>query len=184
MGVDVEDADEAELLFDSVLDDAAVSSEVALSVAGLKYERGFHRPDVNAAKEFAAVMCKRSREMSYDVLKHLLQPGVKSADVIAALENLGGKLYAGIDTEKLEMAHLKRILPMLDVRVTNIAPASCQDRHRVVSVDVNDAIIRLLQAAHYHRPQLHPRYPHSCYHPHHHCPHLHPRYLPPLPLPP
>ena len=142
LDVDAEDADEAESLF---VDDVAVSSEVALSVAGLKYERGFHRPDVNAAKEFAAVICKRSRELAYDALRHILQPSATPVDVVAALETLGGKLYAGIETEKQEVAHLKRILPMLDVRVTNISDGL--DRHRVVSVDVNEAIIRLLQAS-------------------------------------
>lgn len=63
--------------------------------------------------------------------------------VRAALEGAGDKAFEGIATEAQEKAYLKRNLPMLDVRMTELG-----DGHRVASVNVNDAIIRLLQENH------------------------------------
>ena len=63
--------------------DLAEAAEVAEGLASLKYERGFQRPDVDAAKAFAGVACKRTSELAYSHLQHLLRPDVNPADVAA-----------------------------------------------------------------------------------------------------
>ena len=63
--------------------DYAEAAEVADGLATLKYERGFQRPDVKAAKVFAGVACKRTSELAYSHLQHLLRPDVDPADVAA-----------------------------------------------------------------------------------------------------
>ena len=63
--------------------DRSEAAEVAEGLATLKYERGFQRPDVDAAKAFAGVACKRTSELAYSHLQHLLRPGVDPADVAA-----------------------------------------------------------------------------------------------------
>ena len=123
--------------------DDSAASEVALGLAELKYERGFQRPDVEAAKRFAGVVGKRTRGMAFDCMKGLLKDGVQPADVIAALESAGGQAFNGVETAAQENAHLKRNLPILDVRTTDLGGG-----HRVASVNVNDAIIRHLQENH------------------------------------
>ena len=50
------------------------------------------------------------------------------------------KAFDGIATEKQEKAYLRRTLPMLETRITELG-----EGHRVVSVNALDAIVRLLQ---------------------------------------
>ena len=57
-----------------------------------------------------------------------------------ALESAGGQAFKGVETAAQENAHLKRNLPVLDVRTTDLG-----GDHRAVSVNVCDAIIRHLQ---------------------------------------
>ena len=133
-----------------VLDDAA-AADVAMGLAGLKYERGFQRPDVEVAKSFAGVVGKRTREVAFGKLKGLLKDGVEPADVIAALESAGDEAFKGVETEAQEKAWLKRNLPLLNVRTTELV-----GDHRVASINVNDAIIRHLQESHAHPPSHHP----------------------------
>ena len=61
----------------------AEAAEVAEGLATLKYERGFQRPDVDAAKAFAGVACERTSKLAYSHLQHLLRPEVDPADVAA-----------------------------------------------------------------------------------------------------
>lgn len=63
--------------------DRAEAAEVAEGLATLKYERGFQRPDVDAAKAFVGVAIKRTSELAYSHLKHLLRPDVDQADMAA-----------------------------------------------------------------------------------------------------
>ena len=71
-----EPADEPnENFFDAFLEDSA-ACEVADGLASLKYERGFQRPDIEAAKAFAGVVGKRTRDNAFPSLQGLLQPGV------------------------------------------------------------------------------------------------------------
>lgn len=63
--------------------DDAAAADVAMGLAGLTYERGFQRPDVEAAKVFAGVVGKRTREVAFDKLKGLLKEGIEPADVSA-----------------------------------------------------------------------------------------------------
>ena len=169
----------------SAADDTA-AADVALGLAELKYERGFQRPDVDAAKKFAGVVGKRTHEMAFDRLKGLLRDDVDPADVFAglcifappaaldqhfaarlalfafvwlarrmththpfpcafsALQSAGADAFKGVETEAKHQAYLKRNLPMLDVRVSKFQ--GCD--HQIASVNVNDAIIRMLQEVH------------------------------------
>ena len=69
----------------STIIDQDAAADVADGLAHLKYERGFQRPDVQAAKDFAGVVGKRSRELAFDSLQGLLQPDVSPADVEAGV---------------------------------------------------------------------------------------------------
>ena len=73
--VDDDDIDEAYNL--------AEAKEVADGLATLKYERGFQRPDVDAAKAFAGTVGKRTSELAFGALQSLLRPGVQPAQVAA-----------------------------------------------------------------------------------------------------
>lgn len=53
--------------------------EVADGLAKLKYEHGFQRPDIGAAKKFSQVVGKRARESAYSAMQDLLRPGVDRA---------------------------------------------------------------------------------------------------------
>lgn len=61
----------------------AENAPVAEALASLKYERGFQRPDVDAAKDLARVVGKRTSELAFDSLQSLLRPGVDPGDVAA-----------------------------------------------------------------------------------------------------
>lgn len=111
---------------------------VAEGLAELRYNRNLNGPEVEAAKQLARVANKRSREQAFGQLQHLLQPGVRAADVEAALA--AADPFEGVETRKKETALLKQHYPMLETRITNLG-----DGHRVVGVNVLDAIIRLLR---------------------------------------
>lgn len=129
--------------FDDELQDLIDISapDVPHALASLRYEHGFQRPDVEAAKGYAHVVGKRARELTYERLQHLLQPGVNKAEVEAALQAAADKAVEGVATAKQEAAYLRRTLPTLDVRTTELG-----DGHRIASISVVDATIRLLQA--------------------------------------
>lgn len=63
-------AEEQEIteVLESFLDDAA-ACDVADGLAELKYERGFQAPDVAAAKRFAGVVGKRTRDHAFKLLQ-------------------------------------------------------------------------------------------------------------------
>jgi hypothetical protein len=119
-------------------DDAA--RQVANALAHLRYERGFQRPDVQAAKAFAKVVAKRTRQDAFHELKDLLRSGVERSDVDEALEAAQLKAFRGVETVAQEQAYLRRTLPMLHPRLAELG-----EGHRVVTVSVLDAVIRLLQ---------------------------------------
>ena len=63
----------------------------------------------------------------------------------AVLEAAAAKAYRGVETEKQEKAYLRRNLPTLEVRETDLGVGADGLSHRIASVNTNDAVIRLLQ---------------------------------------
>ena len=124
---------------DALLDDAA-ACDVADGLASLKYERGFKRPDVDAAKTFAGVVAKRTRQIAFESLQGLLPPDVTRGEFDAGMQAAEAKSFAGIATEQQEMAYLRRTLPLLELRTAELG-----EDHRVVTVNAIDATIRLIQ---------------------------------------
>ena len=62
-------------VLDSFLEDAD-ACEVADGLTDLKYERGFQRPDIEAAKQFAGIVAKRARAIAFTAMQGLLRPDV------------------------------------------------------------------------------------------------------------
>ena len=69
---------------DALLNDAA-ACDVADGLASLKYERGFKRPDVVAAKDFVAIVGKRTREIAFESLQGLLRADVTRGEFNAIM---------------------------------------------------------------------------------------------------
>lgn len=132
-----DDEESAEL--EALLQDEA-ACQVADGLAHLQYERGFQRPDIEAAKNFAEVVAKRTRQNAFGELKDLLRSGVERSDVDEALGASQVKAFKGVATAAQEQAYLRRTLPMLKPRVAELG-----EGHRVVTVNVLDAVVRLLQ---------------------------------------
>jgi hypothetical protein len=127
-------------LLDAFLEDAA-ACKVADKLSSLRYERGFQRPDIEAAKDLAKVVGKRTRDGAFTTLQGLLRPDVDRQVFEAAMEAAEATAFKGVATERQEKAYMRRTLPMLDTRVTELG-----EGHRVVSIHILDAIIRLVQA--------------------------------------
>mgnify|MGYP006879006733 FL=1 len=132
-------AHESDAALDALLDDAA-ACDIADGLASLKYERSFKRPDVVAAKDFAGIVGKRTREIAFESLQGLLRPDITRSEFDECMQAAEAKSFNGIATEAQEMAYLKRTLPMLDVRTADLG-----EDHRVVTVSAIDATIRLIQ---------------------------------------
>ena len=124
---------------DALLNNAA-ACDVADGLASLKYDRGFKRPDVVAAKDFSAIVGKRTREIAFESLQGLLRPDVARDEFDAQMQAAEAKAFDGVATEQQEMAYLRRTLPILPLRTTDLG-----EDHRVVTVSAIDATIRLIQ---------------------------------------
>ena len=70
----------------SLLNDAN-ACDVAHSLASLKFERNFQRPDIDAAKRLAGVAALRTRTAAFPVLQPLLRDDVNRADFEAGASN-------------------------------------------------------------------------------------------------
>ena len=81
---DEEDSVKEQGELEALLDDAA-ACDVADGLASLKYEHGFNRPDVVAAKSFANTVGKRTRECAFESLQGVLRPDVTRSEFECAV---------------------------------------------------------------------------------------------------
>jgi hypothetical protein len=116
--------------------DAILKEQVSWDLSGMRAEREFDEPDVDAVKAAAQGWHDQALESAPNDLKGLLLPGVTHEQVQHALRK---NLFAGLETGDKEDTVIKKTVPYIEPRVVKA------EGHEIVSFDVADLLIRKLQ---------------------------------------
>ena len=111
--------------------------QIANDLADMRFEHGLDNAGVVALKAFVKGWIEGAAKQSVHALKHLMLPGVDRDSVTEALTV---DLFADLQTEKQELAHMRRGKPYLEPRVVDLG-----DKEHVGSFNIIDLIIRKLQ---------------------------------------
>jgi len=128
--------DDDDFAIDAFADDELAAS-VAWDLATMRYQLGFDPADIAEVKRAAGAWVDDYASGASRKLRPLLRPGV---DQKIVNEIFSPNLFAGIETEKKEIAHMKKMLPFLEPRVVSLGVGA-----DVASYSMIDLLERRLQ---------------------------------------